>query len=73
MRVAICPRTADSFIFFPSLRTEEQPDAVSVGFFVGFGLFQIQTSLHILPYHSYMFWKDRYTWTHGCEDHEQLD
>lgn len=42
-------------IFFPSLRTEEQPDRISGGFLVAFGLFQIQTSLHILPYQSYAF------------------
>lgn len=34
-------------IFFPSLRTEEQPDTVSGAFLIAFGLFQIQTSLHI--------------------------
>lgn len=42
-------------IFFPSLRTEEQPDTVSGAFLIAFGLFQIQTSLHILPYHSHAF------------------
>lgn len=59
--------------FFPSLKTEEQPDTVSGGFLVGFSLLQFQPPLHILPYHSYtLFWKGRYTWTHGCKDREQL-